>query len=119
MTALEDTFSHLRKAMLAVAGKLPRAVDTADHLYLNTNHIQENKKPLFFGAVQVKKKAVSYHLMPLYTHPELVKQISPALKKRMQGKSCFNLSEPDAAIIQELKALTKACFDTYKKAGHV
>ena len=45
---------------------------------------------MFFGAVVTGKAYVSYHLMPLYTCPWLVKTVSADLKKRMQGKSCFN-----------------------------
>lgn len=113
------TFSALREAMLSVAGDLPRVTDTADHLYLDTRHLQANRKPLFFGSVQVRKKAVSYHLMPLYTHPELAEGLSPALRKRMQGKSCFNLDTPDPALIAELRGLTAAGFAIYRKAGYV
>ncbi|MGQ0587688.1 MAG: hypothetical protein ACT4PK_10885 [Gammaproteobacteria bacterium] len=116
---LRKTFAELRKAMLSVAAGLPRATDAADHLYLDTKHIQPNKKPLFFGAVRVRAKAVSYHLMPVYTHPELLAGISPALKKQMQGKSCFNLDSPDPALIGELRQLTQASFDAFRKAGYV
>jgi hypothetical protein len=119
MSELEATFAELRKAMLSVAADLPRATDAKEHLYVNTKHIQPNKKPLFFGAVQLRKKAVSYHLMPVYSHPELLARISPELKKRMQGKSCFNLSSADKTLIAELRSLTEASFQAYKKEGYV
>jgi hypothetical protein len=45
--------------------------------------------------------------------------LSAALKKKMNGKSCFTLSAPDDALIKELAALTKAAFAEYKKAGYV
>ena len=32
--------------------------------------------------------------------------MSPELKKRMQGKSCFNFKEVDKKLFAELKALT-------------
>jgi hypothetical protein len=45
--------------------------------------------------------------MPLYMCPVLTESISPALKKRMQGKTCFNFKNlPDPALIAELKQLT-------------
>lgn len=119
MSELEETFAALRKTMLSVAPDLPRATDAEDHLYINTKHIQPNKKPLFFGAVQIKKKSVSYHLMPVYSHPELLANLSPTLKKQMQGKSCFNLSKPDKALIAELRSLTAASFQACKKAGYI
>lgn len=40
--------------------------------------------------------------------------VSPALKKRMQGKSCFNLTAPDAALFAELKHLTAEGFRRFK-----
>ena len=46
--------------------------------------------------------------MPLYMCPVLNQTISPALKKRMQGKTCFNFkSEPDPELVTELKRLAE------------
>jgi len=62
---------------------------------------------MWFGAVKQGKAYVSFHLMPLYMSATLEKQISPALKKRRQGKACFNFKTiPDAELIADLKRLT-------------
>jgi len=45
----------------------------------------ENKKQLFFAAVKIGKTSVSFYLMPVYVFPDLTENISPELKKRMQG----------------------------------
>ena len=46
--------------------------------------------------------------MPLYMCPVLNQAIFPALKKRMQGKTCFNFkSEPDPELVTELKRLAE------------
>lgn len=74
---------------------------------------------LWFVCTRVGKAYVSYHLMPIYMNPELGKLISPALKKRMQGKSCFNFKEPDPALFRELASLTKAAYRQWKKEGLV
>ncbi|RYF93642.1 MAG: hypothetical protein EON95_08230 [Caulobacteraceae bacterium] len=63
--------------------------------------------PMWFGGVRVGKAYVSYHLMPVYTHPALAAKISPALRRRMQGKSCFNFKAHDEALFDELEALTR------------
>jgi hypothetical protein len=55
---------------------------------------------LFFGAVMRFKSYVSYHLTPLYVCPEMAKTVSSALKKRMQGKSCFNFHAADEALLE-------------------
>jgi hypothetical protein len=119
MTELDRTFDELRGIMLPYAESLVRVTDTSGHLYLDTTHVLKNRKPLFFGAVQVKKGGVAYHLMPLYTHPQLLDGVSPALKKKMNGKSCFTFGAPDAALFKELAALTRAGFREYEKAGYV
>lgn len=119
MNELELTFVKLRSVMLAHAKGLDRVTDTDSHLYLNTRFIQSNKKPLFFGAVQKKAKGVSFHLMPLYTHPTLLRSVTSALKKKMQGKSCFTLDAAEPTLIKDLSALTKASVEEYKKAGYV
>ncbi len=58
---------------------------------------------------------VSFHLMPLYWEPALAKGISLNLRKRMQGKSCFNFVAPDAALFRELGRLTNRGFALYKR----
>lgn len=68
---------------------------------------------MWFGGVREGKAYVSYHLMPVYTHAALAAKISPALRKRMQGKSCFNFKVADEALFEELAALTKEAAEVY------
>ncbi len=117
MPDLSPVFTELRKIMAPYAAKLSAARDDSDELYVDTQHVQKNKKPLFFGAVQVKKAYVSFHLMPVYMKPELLASASPELKARMQGKSCFNFSALEPKLFKELSALTKASYASYKKQG--
>ncbi|HJS19607.1 MAG TPA: hypothetical protein VJ785_12730 [Anaerolineales bacterium] len=70
---------------------------------------------MFFGSVQVKKNYVSFYLMPVYMYPELLKGISPELKKRMQGKSCFNFKKVEADLFHELADLTKKGTEKFKE----
>jgi hypothetical protein len=74
---------------------------------------------LWFICTRVGKRYVSFHLMPIYMCPELQGQVSPALKKRMQGKACFNFRAPDPTLFAELSALTKAAYARWKKDGLV
>ena len=46
--------------------------------------------------------------MSVYASPDLLKSMSPELKKRMQGKSCFNFKEVDEPLFKELARLTRA-----------
>jgi hypothetical protein len=119
MPELSSVFTELRKLMAPYAAKLSATRDDAEELYVDTTHIQRNKKPLFFGAVQVKKSYVSFHLMPVYMKPELLASVSPELKSRMQGKSCFNFNAVEPTLFKELSALTKASYASYKEQGLV
>ena len=69
---------------------------------------------MFFSQVRVGKAYVSFHLLLLYMNPALATAISPALKRRMQGKACFNFkTPPDSALLAELKRLTAAGFKDF------
>jgi hypothetical protein len=106
----ETVFSTLRAILEPYASKLVVVSDTSNSYYLDTTHIMKNKKPLFFAAVRMGKNYVSFHLMPVYACPGLPNNVSPELKKRMQGKSCFNFTSVDEKLFKELAKLTKAGF---------
>ncbi len=103
-----EAFAALRKILASHAKELKVTADGPKGYSLNTPYSMKWKKELFFGAVQVMKNYVSFHLFPVYMFPDLLDGISEELKARMQGKSCFNFRAPDAALFQELAALTKA-----------
>lgn len=110
-------FGALHKILDPYAAKLDVKKDDESEFYVDTRYIQKNKRPLFFAAVQSKKSYVSFHLMPVYMKPELLASISPQLKSRMQGKSCFNFSAVEPTLLEELAALTKASFASYEEQG--
>src|SRR5690349_13944470 len=66
---------------------------------------------------QVRKSYVSFYLMPVYLYPELLDGMSPQLKARMQGKSCFNFKKVEPALLEELGRLAKRGFERYKQEG--
>jgi hypothetical protein len=68
----------------------------------------KNKRPLCFGGVRLGKNYVSYYLMSVYAAPGDIQNISPELKKRMQGKSCFNFKVVDEELFRELAELTRS-----------
>jgi len=119
MQDFTTVYAELYKILAPYSAKLDTKKDDESELYVDTKHIQKNQKPLFFGAVQVKKSYVSFHLMPVYMNPELLAAVSPELKSRMQGKSCFNFSVIEPKLIKELTALTKASYASYKEQGFV
>src|SRR5437868_5958886 len=82
--------------------------DAPAEYYIESPTHSYKGRALFLGAVRTGKAYTSYHLMGVYAAPQLLKTISPALRKRMQGKACFNFTAVDAALFRELKQLTAA-----------
>jgi hypothetical protein len=70
-----------------------------------------------FAGVRTGKSYVSFHLMPVYGDPQLLEGISPELRRRMQGKSCFNFTRLDEARFLELEALTAAGAARFRQEG--
>ena len=106
----DKVFAGLRKLMLDAASGMTVAKDNPGALELRTPRIDpKTKQPAWFGTVTIKKTYVAFHLMPLYTHPEVADGISGELAKRKQGKTCFNFARIDEALFDELAGLTKVC----------
>jgi hypothetical protein len=100
----------------AGARKEDHPVPEASYLLLGAPNV---KYPdgLMFGAVMVGKRYVSYHLMCVYMEPDLLGSMSPELRKRMQGKSCFNFTKIDDELFDELAAITAKGRDMYAARG--
>jgi hypothetical protein len=108
-------FASLKPVLAKYEKQLSVKTDTPGEYTLLTKSPspfpQHKGEPLYFGSVRLGKAYVSFHLVPLYMCPELTKSISPALKKRMQGKACFNFkTDPDPELIAALKQLTETGF---------
>ena len=97
---------------------LPRPTSLGN-LFLETPPSTAYPSGLFFGAVKIGKRYVSFHLMPVYVHSDLLQGISPELRKRMQGKSCFNFTRQDDALFAELETLTAAGFARFQDDGTI
>jgi len=119
--SFQEIFEALKPIFEGYAEKLGVQVDKPGQYYLETKAAASSGpykgRRLQFGGVKIGKAYVSFHLMPIYMNPKLQASISPELKKRMQGKSCFNFTHVDPTNIAELKNLTKAGFDEFKSWG--
>ena len=100
-------FEELKNILRPYAERLNLKANTSDSYYLDGPYSEKWKKELFFGSAQIKKNYVSFYLMPVYMYPDLLKGISPELKKHMQGKSCFNFRKVEPELFRELAELTK------------
>lgn len=110
-------FVALRDLLLAHKEALAVVHDTDTHFYANCKDADSKGKAQFFGAVKVSARKHAFHFMPVYDFPELLQSLSPGLKKRMQGKSCFNFDVMDPTLLQELQQLIEQGVSRYKAAG--
>ena len=121
MTApdLFPIFQRLKEVFLPYSNELILKYDKNDEFYLDTKFVMKNKKPMYFGSVKINKNYVSFHLMPVYVFPDLLINVSSNLKKRMQGKSCFNFSNINETLFIELAELTQSGYVRYEEAGYL
>jgi hypothetical protein len=73
----------------------------------------EGKPWGYVAGTRVGKRYVSFYLMPIYASPELGATISEGLRKRKQGKACFNFSTIDEGLMAELAELTRRGVEGY------
>ena len=108
-------FEALRKILATYEKHLRVIRYKPEFYYLETSVAGPNGKPLHFGATRLGKAYVSFYLMPVYMNPDLLKGMSAELKKRKQGKSCFNFTSIEPELFRELAALTRTGFEDYRK----
>jgi len=115
-----EIFATLKPVLAKYAKRLTVKTDSPVEYTLLTKSAspfpQHKGQPMYFGSIRLGKAYVSFHLMPLYMNPEMARHVTPALKKRMQGKTCFNFkNDPDPELVADLKRLTEAGFEQWGK----
>ena len=111
----DDDFQRLFerfKAMLApYAARMHVTADDARMFGVDMAPEGERDPSTWFAGTRLGKRYVSYYLMPVYVRPALLDGITPELRRRMQGKSCFNLTKVDETLLAELESLTKSGYE--------
>lgn len=107
-------FTSLCKLLDPFLGEIQVQTDKPGNYHTEIPTILHRKKPLYFAGVRTGKNYVSFHLLYMYFHPTAKKELSPALKKRMQGKACFNFTTVDEACFAELGRLIGDGLKIYK-----
>lgn len=111
---MQDVYKKFRSILEPYKDKLTVDQEGPEGLVLYSDKKDKKGRNIFFGGVAIKKNYVSYYLMPVYCFPEMLKDISPELRKRMQGKSCFNFKKTDEQLFQELAELTQRGFERFE-----
>ncbi len=107
-------FASLRKLLDPFLGEIQVQTDKPGNYHTEIPTILHRGKPLYFAGVRTNKNYVSFHLLYMYYHPAAKKVLSPALRKRMQGKACFNFAAVDEDCFAELGRLIGDGMKIYK-----
>jgi hypothetical protein len=103
---------RLREILAPLRSRLVATKDGPGGLALEIPGL-EGKPWGYVAGIRRGKRYVSYYLMSVYAFPDLLDGLSPELRRRMQGKSCFNFTTVDEPLFAELDRLTKAGFERY------
>lgn len=117
---LGDIFDRIRPMFERHEPRCVVGVDEPGRYFLGTHEVRaKDGYRTAFGGVEVKKNYVSAHLLPVYVHPDLLDGVSDALRKRMQGKSCFNFKRADEELFAELGRLIDAGAERFAADGRI
>ena len=67
----------------------------------------------YVAGIRRGKRYVSYYLMSVYANPDIAGSMSAELRRRLQGKSCFNFTHVDDPLFEELARITYAGLDEH------
>jgi hypothetical protein len=105
MADFEAVHDRLRAILMANRGDLVVTKDGPGGVAIEIPGL-EGMPWGYVAGTRVGKGYVSYYLMPVYASAELNSSVSPELRKRKQGKACFNFTKVDETLFAELDALT-------------
>lgn len=108
-TEVED---RLREIVEPLRARLVATRDRPGDLALEIPGL-EGKPWGYLAGIRRGKRYVSYYLMSVYADPSVAEAMSPQLRRRMQGKSCFNFTHVDEPILEELGMITTATLEPH------
>ncbi len=95
--------------------------DTGYELWSNKELVIADimKSEIFFAAFMVQKNFVGFYYFPIYTHPEIKKDLPPRLVKLLSGKSCFHISNLDDELLADIDSTLRFGFAFYIKQNWI
>jgi hypothetical protein len=67
----------------------------------------------WFAFVKPASRHVGLYLLPMHTHPALRESLSPALAKRLTGRSTFTFASLDDGLVRELEDVVARAYELY------
>jgi hypothetical protein len=115
-TEFADVDRRLREILQPYGSRLAVTKDGPGGLALEIPGL-EGKPWGYVAGVRPGKRYVSFYLMPVDGRPGLLESISPGLRRRMQGKACFNFTRIDEVLFAELTRLVSAGLEGYESVA--
>ena len=116
----QGVFERIRPFFAAHAARCVVLHDEPGRYCLGTHEMRaKDGYRTMFGGVEIKKAYVSAHLIPVYVHPDMLDEIGADLRKRMQGKSCFNFKTVDDELFAGLRSLIDAGATRFQQNGWI
>ena len=116
MPDLEAVHDRLREILAPYRDDLSVTRDGPGGMALELPGL-EGKPWGYVAGTRLGKRYVSFYLMPVYGSSGLASRISPELKKRMQGKACFNFTNVDEPLFAELSDLAARGIPGFRAEG--
>ena len=104
--------ARLREILQPLRSQLVATRDRPGDLALEIPGL-EGKPWGYVAGIRRGKRYVSYYLMSAYADPKVMPSMSPELRRRMQGKSCFNFTHVDDPLFEELAQITESTFEPH------
>jgi hypothetical protein len=106
MAGRPEVFAALKGLLTPLSGRLAVTANTATTYGLDVpGYRYRDKATAPFAWVKDGKSYVSFHIFPVYVMPDLLDGLSDPLRRRMQGKSCFNFKTLEPDLFAELRML--------------
>jgi hypothetical protein len=112
----EAVYRALRRILKPYDKKVQIVKDEPGDYLSQSKSVRYRGKPVMFVAITTKSY-VAFHLFPVYMFPKLLNGVSHGLKKRMQGKACWNFKTSDDALFEELAGLVNSSFERFADLG--
>jgi hypothetical protein len=111
----DEVHRRLRALLESYAPPLFVTADGPKGYGLDMAPVGEREPSTWFAGTRLGARYVSYYLMPVYMFPDLLADLSPRLRKRMQGKSCFNFTTVEDDLLAELAQLTQRGAERFRQ----
>jgi len=116
-SSLSETFESLAGILVPYARMFESEMHPRMGYCLKAKYGERPIRELYFGGVRLHQDHASFHLFLLYSYPDLEDGLSPELRRCLEGKTCFRIELGDGALIEELKALTRTCYERFRTEG--